>query len=49
MGQLCSRRLRGGNLRQVEGNEGIEETLIWIEERKSAINPTNHGVDVERK
>jgi hypothetical protein len=49
MGQLCSRRLRGGNLMQVEGSQGMEETPMFIEERKRAINSMKHGVDATIK
>lgn len=42
--ELCSLKLTDANLSQVEDGQGIEKTLISIEERKNSINSRKHEV-----
>lgn len=49
MGQQGSHMRQGGNLKQVEGGQGVRKNLTLLEERKSAINPVKHRVDAVKK
>lgn len=46
MGELCSLKLTDANFSQSESGQGTEETLILMEERKSAINSRKYQTAV---
>lgn len=47
--ELCRLSLTDDKLSQVEGGQGIEETLILMEERKSAINLRRNEINAVMK
>jgi hypothetical protein len=49
MKEPCSLRLIDAKLSQVKGGQGIEETVILMEESKRAINSRNHKLDTVMK
>lgn len=48
-GSSSQHRLIDTNLRQVEGGQGIEETVLLMDERKSAINSIKHEANAVMK